>query len=34
MHDFWKETDPMMRMNQRISFMKNVALLAAILMMI
>jgi uncharacterized membrane protein YphA (DoxX/SURF4 family) len=31
MHDFWKETDPQMRMMQMINFMKNLALWAAIL---
>jgi len=33
MHAYWKETDPMMRMSQRINFEKNIALLAALLMM-
>jgi uncharacterized membrane protein YphA (DoxX/SURF4 family) len=31
MHDFWKETDPQMKMMQMINFMKNLALWAAIL---
>jgi len=34
MHDFWKETDPMARMSQRINFLKNVALLGAALWML
>lgn len=34
MHDFWKETDPTARMNQKISFTKNVAILGAILMLL
>ena len=34
MHDFWKETDPMSRMNQRINFLKNVALIGACLFII
>jgi uncharacterized membrane protein YphA (DoxX/SURF4 family) len=33
MHDFWKETDPMMKMNSSINFWKNVTLLGATLMM-
>ncbi len=32
MHDYWKETDPMARMNQRIAFMKNVAIIGLLLM--
>ena len=31
MHDFWKETDPQMKMMHMINFMKNLALWAAIL---
>jgi uncharacterized membrane protein YphA (DoxX/SURF4 family) len=31
MHDFWRETDPQMKMMQMINFMKNLALWAAIL---
>jgi putative oxidoreductase len=31
MHDFWKETDPMQRMAQQTHFMKNAALLGAVL---
>jgi putative oxidoreductase len=33
MHNFWKATDPMARMNDQINFMKNVALLGAALAM-
>lgn len=32
MHAFWKEADPMMKMNDKISFMKNMALWGAALM--
>ncbi|MBX4209531.1 DoxX family protein [Candidatus Parcubacteria bacterium] len=32
MHDYWKETDPMMKSNQRISFMKNMAIVGFLLM--
>jgi uncharacterized membrane protein YphA (DoxX/SURF4 family) len=31
MHDFWRETDPQMKMMQMINFMKNLALWGAIL---
>jgi putative oxidoreductase len=31
MHDFWRETDPQIKMMQMINFMKNLALWAAIL---
>ena len=34
MHAYWKETDPMMKMNQRISFMKNMAIFGALLMLL
>jgi putative oxidoreductase len=34
MHAFWKDTDPMMKMNNHINFMKNMALLGASLMML
>ena len=34
MHTFWKETEPMMKMNQQIQFNKNLALLGALLMMV
>ena len=33
MHQFWKDTDPMQKMNNRISFAKNVALIGALLML-
>ena len=29
MHQYWKHTDPMMRINDQVNFMKNVALLGA-----
>jgi len=32
MHNFWAIQDPQMRMNERINFGKNVALLGAVLM--
>lgn len=32
-HDYWNVQDPMAKMNDRISFMKNVALIGALLMM-
>lgn len=32
MHNYWKETDPIMKMNQRISFMKNMAIIGFLLM--
>ena len=34
MHAFWKDTDPSAKMNNHISFMKNMALLGASLMML
>jgi uncharacterized membrane protein YphA (DoxX/SURF4 family) len=34
MHNFWTETDQMSRINQRVNFEKNVALLGAGLMMV
>lgn len=34
MHAFWKDTDPMAKMNNHINFMKNIALLGASLMML
>ncbi len=34
MHNFWKASDPMHKMNDHISFMKNVALIGALLMML
>lgn len=32
MHNYWKAADPMMKMNERISFMKNMALIGLLLM--
>lgn len=32
MHAFWKDTDPMHKMNNQINFMKNLALVGALLM--
>ena len=32
MHAYWKETDPMAKMNQQIAFMKNLALIGFVLM--
>ncbi|HEY0908500.1 MAG TPA: DoxX family membrane protein [Candidatus Paceibacterota bacterium] len=34
MHNFWAETDPMAKMNQRISFLKNVAIIGFLLMLL
>ncbi len=34
MHAYWKETDPMAKMNERISFWKDLALLAGLLMLL
>ena len=34
MHNFWKDTDPNMKMNNEINFKKNMALLGAALMAI
>lgn len=31
MHDYWNETDPMARMNQKINFTKNAALIGGTL---
>ena len=33
MHAYWKETDPNRRMLERVNFMKNMALVGALLMM-
>lgn len=33
MHAFWKETDPNAKMNERVAFMKNMALVGALLML-
>ena len=32
MHNFWKVEDPMMKMGEMVNFMKNMALLGAVLM--
>ncbi|MBI2631013.1 DoxX family membrane protein [Candidatus Nomurabacteria bacterium] len=32
MHTYWKETDPMARMGERVNFYKNLALIGALLM--
>lgn len=34
LHAFWKATDPMMKMNDRIQFQKNMALVGAALMLL
>jgi hypothetical protein len=34
MHNFWKLEDPQLRMADKINFMKNMALLGAILMLL
>ena len=34
MHQYWKHTDPMMRINDQVNFLKNVALLGAAWMML
>ena len=34
MHDFWKLTDPQLRMADKVNFMKNMALAGAILMLL
>ena len=34
MHAFWKDTDPMTKMSNEINFMKNMALVGALLMML
>ena len=34
MHPFWKEKDPMAKMNDTIAFTKNLALIGALLMML
>lgn len=33
MHQYWKVQDPMMKMGERVNFMKNMALLGAVLML-
>jgi uncharacterized membrane protein YphA (DoxX/SURF4 family) len=34
MHDFWNVTDPQMKMTQQLMFMRNIALIGAVLMML
>lgn len=34
MHDFWTQADPMARMGDRVNFLKNVALLGAVLALV
>ncbi len=34
MHAFWKESDPMKKMGEKINFEKNLALLGAVLMLL
>lgn len=34
MHNYWKDTDPMGRINNQVNFLKNVALLGAAWMML
>jgi hypothetical protein len=34
MHNYWVEEDVMQRINQRVNFQKNIALLGAALMML
>lgn len=34
MHQFWKASDPMQKMNEQINFTKNMALLGAVLMLL
>jgi uncharacterized membrane protein YphA (DoxX/SURF4 family) len=34
MHGFWTMVDPMQKMNERVSFMKNIALIGALLMLL
>lgn len=34
MHKFWKETDPQVRMSEQTNFMKNMAILGALLILI
>jgi len=33
MHPYWKESDQALRMNEQINFMKNIALIGALLML-
>ena len=34
MHQYWKHTDPMMRINDQVNFMKNLAILGASWMLV
>ena len=34
MHAFWKASDPMVKMGERVNFMKNLVLLGAVLMLL
>jgi len=34
MHQYWNDTDPMMRINNQVNFMKNIALLGAAWMLL
>ncbi len=34
MHQYWKVADPMAKMGERVNFMKNLALLGAVLMLL
>jgi uncharacterized membrane protein YphA (DoxX/SURF4 family) len=34
MHDFWRVSDPEMRQNQQIQFMKNIALIGSLFLLI
>jgi len=34
MHAYWKDTDPMQKMGNRINFYKNIALIGALLMLL
>lgn len=34
MHRFWKESDPMVRMGEKINFTKNLALIGALILLV
>jgi hypothetical protein len=34
MHQYWKHTDPMMKINDQVNFMKNIAILGAAWMLL
>ncbi len=34
MHPYWKETDPMQKMNERIAFQKNMAIIGFLIMLL